>query len=110
MKAAIIVLEWPGSRPCSAPSRMALGTYSQALPCCNRVTKSDMGRLQVFGDGLELADGVVGTLGALAHGVFKAMIDVVVHQGLLGVADGALDRLQLLGDVEAAAPLLQHGD
>src|SRR5208283_1787055 len=32
MKAAIIVLEWPGSRPCSAPRRIALGAKSHALP------------------------------------------------------------------------------
>src|SRR5574343_649263 len=42
MKAAIIVLEWPGSRPCSAPSAIALGTNSQALPCCSRVAKEFM--------------------------------------------------------------------
>lgn len=29
--AAIIVFEWPGSRPCSAPGRIALGMNSQAL-------------------------------------------------------------------------------
>src|SRR5208283_3507914 len=32
MQAAIIVLEWPGSRPCSAPRRIALGAKSHALP------------------------------------------------------------------------------
>jgi hypothetical protein len=30
MKAAIIVLECPGSKPCSAPSRIALGINSHA--------------------------------------------------------------------------------
>ena len=30
MNAAIIVLEWPGSSPCSAPSKMAVGTKSHA--------------------------------------------------------------------------------
>ena len=43
MKAAIIVFEWPGSRPCSAPSRMALGRNSQALPPASRVWKSVIG-------------------------------------------------------------------
>ncbi len=43
MNAAIMVLEWPGSRPCSAPSRIALGTNSQALPPCSRVWKSVIG-------------------------------------------------------------------
>src|SRR3954471_17449463 len=38
MKAAIIVLECPGSRPWSAPSRIALGMKSHAWAalCCNR--------------------------------------------------------------------------
>ena len=40
IKAAIIVFEWPGSRPCSAPSSIALGINSQALPCCRREVKS----------------------------------------------------------------------
>ena len=43
MNAAIIVFEWPGSRPCSAPSRIALGMNSQALPPCSRVWKSVIG-------------------------------------------------------------------
>ena len=42
MNAAIIVFEWPGSRPCNAPSRIALGMKSQALPCCRRVENSVM--------------------------------------------------------------------
>ncbi|MNP35549.1 hypothetical protein D3C76_1288860 [compost metagenome] len=33
IKAAIMVLEWPGSRPCKAPNKMALGIKNQALPC-----------------------------------------------------------------------------
>ena len=43
MNAAIIVFEWPGSRPCSAPSRIALGMNSQALPPASRVWKSVIG-------------------------------------------------------------------
>ena len=31
MKAAIMVLEWPGSKPCNAPSKMAEGMKSQRL-------------------------------------------------------------------------------
>lgn len=33
MNAAIIVLLCPGSKPCSAPSRIAPGMNNQALPC-----------------------------------------------------------------------------
>src|SRR6201994_2410228 len=98
MNAAIIVLEWPGSRPCSAPSRIALGMNSQALPPASRVWKSVMAS-EVFRDRLELADRV-----ARAHaldGVLQAMVDVVVHQRLLGIGHGTLDRLHLLRDLEA---------
>ena len=37
MKAAIMVLECPGSSPCSAPRAMALGInhHTLLLPCCN---------------------------------------------------------------------------
>ena len=40
INAAIIVFECPGSRPCRAPSRIALGINSQALPCCRSEAKS----------------------------------------------------------------------
>ncbi len=43
MNAAIIVLECPGSSPCSAPSRIALGMNSHALPPASRVWKSVIG-------------------------------------------------------------------
>ncbi|SBT09944.1 conserved hypothetical protein [Candidatus Accumulibacter aalborgensis] len=113
MKAAIIVFEWPGSRPCSAPSRIALGMNSQALvvPCASRVAKGVIGfPSQVFGDRFELTDGFVRALRAVANRLFKAVIDVVVHQRLLGVADGAFYGLQLLGDVQAFAAVLKHAD
>ena len=57
IKAAIMVFECPGSRPCSTPSKMALGKYSQACeaPCCNSSAKLDMERdLEVLGDLLEI--------------------------------------------------------
>jgi hypothetical protein len=36
MNAAIMVFEWPGSSPCMAPSRIAVGMNSQrlVLPLC----------------------------------------------------------------------------
>ena len=45
MNAAIIVFEWPGSSPCSAPSKMAVGMKSHRLvvPLCRARTKSGMG-------------------------------------------------------------------
>jgi hypothetical protein len=36
------------------------------------------------------------------------MVDVVMHQGFLGVTDRAFDGLQLLGNVQASALIFQH--
>jgi hypothetical protein len=36
------------------------------------------------------------------------MLDMVVDQLALGVADGALDRMELLGQVNARACFLEH--
>jgi hypothetical protein len=44
-----------------------------------------------------------------AHQIFKTVIQVVLYQGFLGLLNRFLDRLQLLGDIKASAPLLQHG-
>jgi hypothetical protein len=38
------------------------------------------------------------------------MIDVIVDQRFLGVVDGILDGLQLLGQFEAGPPLFDHGN
>ena len=38
------------------------------------------------------------------------MIDVVVDQGPLGLADGFFDGVKLLGQVEARAPFVEHRD
>ena len=37
------------------------------------------------------------------------MVHVVVDQRLLGIADRAFDRLQLLRDIETGLALLDHG-
>ena len=42
--------------------------------------------------------------------VFKAMIEVVLDQRLLGLSDRLLDRVKLLGEVKAWAPGLDHLD
>src|SRR5581483_5821418 len=42
--------------------------------------------------------------------VFQAIVDVVVHQGPLGLSDRLLNSVKLLRDVEARPPLLEHGD
>jgi hypothetical protein len=42
--------------------------------------------------------------------MIKAMVDVVMNQSLLGVADRAFDGLQLLDYIQTAASLLEHAD
>jgi hypothetical protein len=42
--------------------------------------------------------------------LFKAIVDVVVNQGFLGLCDSFLNGVELLGDVEARTALLDHGD
>jgi hypothetical protein len=44
------------------------------------------------------------------HGLFKAVVQMILDQGLLGLADRLLDRVELLGDVQAGAPALSHLD
>ncbi|SEP18096.1 hypothetical protein SAMN04490248_13313, partial [Salinihabitans flavidus] len=44
------------------------------------------------------------------HVTVETMIHVVMDQRLLGIAEGPFHGLQLLGHVEAGAPLLDHGD
>lgn len=43
-------------------------------------------------------------------GMDEAMIDMIVDQRALGAGDGILDRLQLLGDIDAGTLLLDHPD
>jgi hypothetical protein len=45
----------------------------------------------------------------LARGV-EAMIDVVVDQRLLGLANRLLDGVKLLGDIETGPSFLDHAD
>jgi hypothetical protein len=45
-----------------------------------------------------------------AHRTVETMVDVIADQRLLGVRDRVLDRLQLLGEIEAGAPLREHAD
>jgi hypothetical protein len=42
--------------------------------------------------------------------MFKAMINVVMHQSSFGVTDGAFDGLELLGDFQAVSLSFKHGD
>ena len=41
---------------------------------------------------------------------FEAMVEVILNQCLLGLGDSLLDGMELLGDVEARPPALDHLD
>src|SRR5690606_12650655 len=113
MKAAIIVLEWPGSSPCSAPRRIALGMKSQAWaePWLRSSAKPGMSpSLQIFGDCLERVDGLALLAVERADGLVEAMVEMILDQRSLGILDRLLHRMKLLGDVEAWPAGLDHGD
>ena len=42
--------------------------------------------------------------------MIQAVVDVVMHQSLLGLGDRFLDRMKLLSNVEARLALLDHVD
>lgn len=44
------------------------------------------------------------------HGVFKAVIDVILNQGAFGLAHGRFNGMKLLGDIHAFAAFLDHRD
>ena len=75
--------------------------FSIHNPCCNRRFSRTVNytQLKVLGHGFKLANCLVRVLGASAYCVVKAMVDVVMHQSPLGIANGAFNRLQLLGDL-----------
>lgn len=67
-----------------------------------------MFRLEVLGDFFELVDGAPAFLIEFSHGIFKAVVDVVLDEDLLGLGDRFLDRVQLLGEVQAGALFIHH--
>lgn len=42
--------------------------------------------------------------------VCQAMVDVILNQGALGLANGFFHRMQLLGNIHAGTAILDHGD
>jgi hypothetical protein len=46
----------------------------------------------------------------IADGLPQAMVEVVLDQGSLGIANCALDRMQLLREIKAWTTFLDHGD
>jgi hypothetical protein len=63
---------------------------------------------EIFRYGLKLAhDGFRGSAGPVRSDI-QTMIDVIVNQSPLGLADGLFDGVKLLGEVKAGPPLTEH--
>src|SRR6266404_5419410 len=66
---------------------------------------------QISRDSLELGEHVFGGPGPPAVGrAVQAVVNMIVDQGLLRLADGLLDRMKLLRQVEAGTPIAEHLD
>lgn len=77
-----MVLECPGSSPCSAPSRIALGINNQACAepwLISSANDGMAGYSQVFGDFLELVDRPPLILGQRHRDILKAVIEVILN-------------------------------
>lgn len=66
--------------------------------------------LEIFRDGFEGVDHRALLTWQRPDGLIEAAVQMVLNQGLLGLTDGALDRLQLLCDIETGTPRLDHLD
>src|SRR6266404_4780265 len=66
------------------------------------------GSLEIFRYGLEFAhDGFRRSAGPVRSGI-QTMIDVIVNQSPLGLANGLFDGMQLLGEIEAGSSFAEH--
>lgn len=66
--------------------------------------------LQVLGDLLEFVEGRPIALAQSCNRVFQAMVNMILDQRALGLADSLFNCMQLLGNVHAFTPVLNHGD
>ena len=56
----------------------------------------------------ELVQGIALAGTHRAHEIFKAVVQMALNQGFLGLLNRFLHRLQLLRDIETGSSLLQH--
>jgi hypothetical protein len=100
INAGITVLLWPGSRPWSAPSRIADGMKSHACeaPCWIRSASGVMGRPQKY---LVICLNSSISARRRSDGAIEAVIQMVVDHAVLGVRESAFQRLELLCELDA---------
>ena len=65
---------------------------------------------KVLRNALELLDQPSDLARQRRGGILDAVVQVILDQLLLGIADGLLDRVQLLGELHARAIVLEHLD
>ena len=64
--------------------------------------------LEVLGDFFELVDGALPVLVQFAYRILQSVIDMVLNEDLLGLGDGTLDGMQLLGQLKAGTVFFHH--
>lgn len=69
-----------------------------------------MSDLEVLGDLLEGFQWCAFAIVQRRDGVLQAVIDVILDERALGLANRFLNSMQLLGDVHALTTLFDHGD
>src|SRR5262245_5365612 len=91
---------------------IALGMNSQAWvdPCWISSEKGGIGASQILGDFLELVDRAPLLARQGPDDILQTMIEMILDQGLLGLADRLLHRVELLGDIETRPTTLDHLD
>jgi len=65
---------------------------------------------QILRECLELAKSASGVDLTLFEPIAEAVLDVIMDQLALGIDDGALDRMQLLRQVESRPTFREHGE
>src|SRR5262245_24996693 len=65
---------------------------------------------QVLAERLEFGQSSARRLAVGVHGIVETMVDVIVDQLALGIADRGLDRVQLLGKLQAGPAVLDHAN
>lgn len=67
-----------------------------------------MAFLKILGDFFEFVYRALSVLVQLAHRILQAMVDMVLNEDLLGLGNGTLDRMQLLGQFKAGTMFFHH--
>ncbi|MDR6599841.1 hypothetical protein J2732_000824 [Achromobacter deleyi] len=64
--------------------------------------------LEVLRDCFELVDGASTGIIKFAHGIFQAMVNVILNEDFLGLGYRLFDRMQLLRKIQAGTMLFHH--